>query len=236
MAARNTRKTKKPRVKTPKGRPAKSASRLTKPAHLAGPAARLRKPPAKIRTRRRVTLPRHGRLPAALRKITPISPTGVRRPLLKIQWSAQPSIRRLSLTNRETQRLTQVLNRFWWEHAPRAKATRLEVNFVDEKAIRALHDDFLQDPSATDVITFDLGATPDGHRLAAIAVCVPMAKSYAKRHGASLREELHRLVIHGVLHLLNYDDRTAAAKKLMRRREDEILRQVFHQEPGSKTF
>jgi probable rRNA maturation factor len=135
----------------------------------------------------------------------------------------------------------QVLNRFWREHAPAAGTTSLEVNFVDEKTIRALHDDFLRDPSATDVITFDLGATPwpgrpDGYRLAAIAICVPVAKSYAKRHGVSLREELHRLVIHGALHLLGYDDHTAAGKRLMRRREDEILRQIFPQEPGSKTF
>jgi len=128
----------------------------------------------------------------------------------------------------------QVLNRFWRKHAPRAAATSLEVNFVGEKAIRALHDDFLRDPSATDVITFDLGATPwpgrpEGRRLAAIAVCVPVAQNYARRHGASLREELHRLVIHGVLHLLGYDDQTAAAKKRMRRRENEILRQIFSQ-------
>jgi probable rRNA maturation factor len=129
----------------------------------------------------------------------------------------------------------QVLNRFWREHAPAAGTTSLEVNFVDEKTIRALHDDFLRDPSATDVITFDLGAMPEG-RLAAIAVCVPVAENYAERHGASLREELHRLVIHGVLHLLGYDDHTAAGKRLMRHREDEILRQIFPQEPGSKTF
>ncbi len=122
--------------------------------------------------------------------------------------------------------MTQVLSRFWSKHAPHAGTTSLEVNFVDEKTIRALHDDFLRDPSATDVITFDLGAMPDG-RLAAIAVCVPVAENYAKRHGASLREELHRLVIHGALHLLGYDDHTAAAKKLMRRRENEILRQIF---------
>ncbi|MDZ7362813.1 MAG: rRNA maturation RNase YbeY [candidate division KSB1 bacterium] len=128
-----------------------------------------------------------------------------------------------------------MLNLFWRQHAPVMGTTSLEVNFVDEKTIRALHEAFLRDPSVTDVITFDLGAMPGG-RLAAMAVCVPVAENYARRHGASLREELQRLVIHGVLHLLGYDDHTAAGKKLMRRRENQILRQVFHHEPGNRTF
>lgn len=101
----------------------------------------------------------------------------------------------------------------------------LEVNFVDTATISQLHRDFLQDASATDIITFDLGMTPEGWRVAALAIAVPVAQDYAEIYGVSLREELQRLVIHGVLHLLGYDDHTPAEKKQMRRAENTLLRQ-----------
>jgi probable rRNA maturation factor len=121
--------------------------------------------------------------------------------------------------------LIRALNQFWTERS--TSAINIEVSFVDEKKIRALHRDFLQDSSPTDVITFDLGATPEGPRIAAIAICVPVAQNYAERYGVSLREELRRLVVHGVLHLLGYDDHTAAGKKRMRRVENDILSKLF---------
>jgi len=197
MAASNIRKTRKLRT------------RILKP--------RSRSPLKRAARRRTTDLPSPG---AALPNQLPINP-----PLLQLQWSAPPSIRRrwgrLLPTNRDLQSLFRILNQFWLAHS--TAAIHLEVNFVDEKAIRILHRDFLQDSSATDVITFDLGATPAGQRLAAIAVCVPVAQNYAERYGVSLRAELQRLVIHGVLHLLGYDDHTAAGKKRMRLVENKIL-------------
>ena len=103
----------------------------------------------------------------------------------------------------------------------------LEVNFVDTATISQLHRDFLQDASATDIITFDLGVTPEGWRLAALAIAVPVAQDYAKAYGVSLREELRRLIIHGVLHLLGCNDHTPAEKKQMRRAENTLLRQCM---------
>lgn len=110
----------------------------------------------------------------------------------------------------------------------RANASlNLEVNFVDKATISQLHHDFLQDASATDIITFDLGATPEGWRIAVLAVCVPVAQDYAKIYGVSLRQELQRLVIHGVLHLLGYNDHTPVEKKQMRRAENVLLRRCL---------
>jgi probable rRNA maturation factor len=100
------------------------------------------------------------------------------------------------------------------------------VKFVDENTISALHRDFLEDDSSTDVITFDLGTAPDGGRIAAIAICVPVAGRYAEKYRVSLCEELQRLVIHGALHLLGFDDHTTAGKKRMRFFENKILRQA----------
>jgi rRNA maturation RNase YbeY len=147
-----------------------------------------------------------------------------RRSLLKLRWPAPPSTRRLPLTKPDRRQLAEILNHFWRECA--TTPIQLEVNFVEEREIRLLQRNFLQDDSATDVITFDLGAAPDGWRVAAIAVCVPVAKNYAAQYGVSLREELLRLIIHGALHLLGYDDHTAVGRKRMRYAENKILRQM----------
>jgi probable rRNA maturation factor len=141
-------------------------------------------------------------------------------PRLKLKIAAPPRL----LTKPETRRLAETLNRLWNDFA--AAPTHVEVNWVDENTIRALHRDFLQDDSPTDVITFDLGATPEGWRMTAIAVCVPVAQKHAGLYGVSWREELHRLVIHGALHLLGFDDHTTAGKKRMRYYENKILRQL----------
>lgn len=128
------------------------------------------------------------------------------------------------MTKPERLRLAQALNQLWNDFG--AAAIHIDVNWVDENTIRALHRDFLHDDSPTDVITFDLGTTPAGWRIAAIAVCVPVARQYAEQYSVSLGEELQRLVIHGALHLMGFDDHTAAGKKQMRYHENKILRQL----------
>ncbi|MCI0693996.1 rRNA maturation RNase YbeY [candidate division KSB1 bacterium] len=141
--------------------------------------------------------------------------------------SVQPALRRQwprLLTKLEARRLLQALNEVWRDHA--APAAHLEVNFVDENTIAELHRDFLQNASSTDVITFDLGVTPASVRIAAIAICVPVAKRYAERFNVPLREELQRLVIHGALHLLGFDDHTAVEKRRMRYYENKTIQRV----------
>jgi rRNA maturation RNase YbeY len=139
----------------------------------------------------------------------------------------QPGIRRhwpRLQTRLEARRLAQALNEVWRDHA--APATHLEVNLVDENTISELHRDFLHDASSTDVITFDLGPTPGNERIAVIAIGVPVAKRYAERYRVPLHEELQRLVIHGALHLLGFDDHTAAEKRRMRYHENKTLQGV----------
>jgi probable rRNA maturation factor len=157
---------------------------------------------------------------AARQKTAPPNPR-----LLNLQLSALPSRRRQFLTKRDTHRLIKILNQLWIERA--ATAINLEVAFVDEKKIRALHQQFLQNPSETDVMTFDLGATPEARRIAAIAICVPVAQHYAERYGVSLRAELLRLIIHGALHLLGFDDHTPAEKQRMRYYERKLLQSFY---------
>jgi rRNA maturation RNase YbeY len=201
MAASNIRKTKK----------------MVKPRrrkkHANAPPARLLPPTARM-------IQRTSAAP-------PPSPARREQPSLKLKMSVQPARRRRwprLLTKLEARRLSQVLNEVWRDHA--ATATHLEVNFVDENTIAELHRDFLQDASPTDVITFDLGVTPSSERIAVIAICVPVAARYAGRFNVPLAEELQRLIIHGALHLLGFDDHSAVEKRRMRYHENKAIQRV----------
>ncbi len=75
----------------------------------------------------------------------------------------------------------------------------VELNLVDDETIARVHGEFLQDPTATDVITFHHGE---------IFVSVDTAARYAKENGIEPQEELMRYLIHGLVHLHGYLDAT----------------------------
>jgi rRNA maturation RNase YbeY len=76
------------------------------------------------------------------------------------------------------------------------------------------HDDY------TDIITFPLNTDPI---LAEIYISIDRVKENAQQHGISFEEELHRVMIHGVLHLCGYDDHEEEDIALMRKKENEYL-------------
>ena len=81
---------------------------------------------------------------------------------------------------------------------------------------------FLSHSTYTDIITFN--TSPDKDVVGGdIFISVDRVKSNAEEFGHSFRDELHRVMIHGVLHLLGFDDTTAAARKRMRSAEDKCL-------------
>ncbi len=120
--------------------------------------------------------------------------------------------------------LAEVLQHLWEAHG--AADAEVEVRFVDEPTICGLHERFLQDPSPTDIITFDLGLMPDQRRLALLCICPAVAARHARRFHTTLRREIHRLIVHGVLHLLGFDDHDPAQRRRMRYRERTILKQL----------
>lgn len=121
----------------------------------------------------------------------------------------------------------------------------LSVIFVDEPTISDLHERFMGEKGPTDVLSFPLdddlvlsGRQPDqGGRgpgspselgeppslLGDVVVCPSVAKSQAEARGVSPESELELLVVHGVLHLLNYDHAEEADEAVMKKREQELL-------------
>ena len=85
---------------------------------------------------------------------------------------------------------------------------------------------FLQHEGSTDVITFDHSAPTDArpHLHGELFICVDAAVSQAKEFKTSWQAELVRYVVHGVLHLLGYDDLQPALRRAMKREETRLVR------------
>jgi len=99
---------------------------------------------------------------------------------------------------------------------------QFSIAFVDEPAIVDLHQRFLQLDTPTDILTFPFDSDPSGSG-GDIAICVPVAAANATENGKSLSWELAFLVLHGVLHVLGWDDSTDAERTAMLDRQIEIL-------------
>ena len=96
----------------------------------------------------------------------------------------------------------------------------LAITFIDDRRMRALNKRFLGHDRPTDVLSFRY----DGEPIAGEILIAPgEARTYAKRHGISYEHELSRYVVHGLLHWLGHEDRTAAEQRKMRRVEDQLL-------------
>lgn len=97
----------------------------------------------------------------------------------------------------------------------------LSVVFVDDATIGQIHDDFMGDPSATDVITFPANAEMES--AGEIIVSVDHARSRAEELGEPFSRELSLYLVHGWLHLAGYDDRNDTDRAAMRIAEQQAL-------------
>ncbi len=101
------------------------------------------------------------------------------------------------------------------------KAEGVSVVFTNNTRIHFLNRKHLGHDYVTDVIAFELEREP---RLETeIYINLDRARSQAKEFGETFRSETYRLLVHGLLHVLGYDDKTAKARASMRRKEDAVL-------------
>jgi len=99
----------------------------------------------------------------------------------------------------------------------------LGIVLVDDKKIIELNRRYLKRKSPTDVLTFPYNEEGEEAVWGEIYISVERADDQAKHYGVTLAEELARLIIHGVLHLLGYRDDTKRARKEMIQKEDGYL-------------
>jgi len=95
-----------------------------------------------------------------------------------------------------------------------------DLNFIitNDKNIRSINIEFLEHDYNTDVISFDYcsGNVVNGE----VYISIDTVRSNSLNYKVSLNNEVLRVIIHGVLHLLSYDDKTEEEKGVMRKKED----------------
>jgi rRNA maturation RNase YbeY len=97
----------------------------------------------------------------------------------------------------------------------------LSISFINSEELRDINKEYLNHDYETDVITFNYSKKLkeiDGE----ILVSFEDAKRNAKKFNVTYRKELCRLVIHGMLHLLNFDDNDKKSKKIMKQAENKL--------------
>ena len=91
---------------------------------------------------------------------------------------------------------------------------------TDDEEIARLHEEFLGDPTPTDVMSFEM---EDG---AEVVVSVETARRAARANGTTIRAEVALYVVHGLLHTLGFDDKAQAERRRMRDAERAILERL----------
>ena len=98
--------------------------------------------------------------------------------------------------------------------------------FVDNSTIHQLNNRYLRHDEPTDVLSFPLSG-PGVRRLAGeLVIGAEVAKTQAETRGHPVQAELALYVIHGLLHLCGYDDKTPAGETAIRQRERHYLHQL----------
>jgi probable rRNA maturation factor len=101
------------------------------------------------------------------------------------------------------------------------------VSIIGEVAMTRMNEGYLRHKGSTDVITFDYTDASRPKCLAGeIFVCLDEALVQASRFRVTWQNELVRYAVHGILHLSGFDDKTAAARKKMKREENRLMRQL----------
>jgi probable rRNA maturation factor len=111
------------------------------------------------------------------------------------------------------------------EARQRRQSVTMTLNLVDDAEIGDLHAIYFSDPDPTDIITFPHGDMGTDTYLGDVAISVETASRNALDAGHSTDREIAFLALHGLLHLLGYDDADEAEREFMLARQDQLLQQ-----------
>ena len=118
----------------------------------------------------------------------------------------------------------KAFNNKWLKMVAESEIRRIgdiSIIFCSDHYILDVNMKYLQHDYFTDIITFDYC---EGDRLSGdLFISVDSVRENAAFYGAGFADELNRVMVHGVLHLIGYDDHTPEEQKVMREKEDYYL-------------
>jgi rRNA maturation RNase YbeY len=103
---------------------------------------------------------------------------------------------------------------------------QLNVIFCTDKALLEMNRRFLKHDYFTDIITFPLSEKSKPIE-AELYISIDRIKENARTNNQSFKQELHRVIFHGCLHLLGFNDKSSQQIKIIRERESHYLRLYF---------
>ena len=97
--------------------------------------------------------------------------------------------------------------------------------FIDDNEILEMNKKFLKHDYYTDVITF--GELEDKKISGNIAISVERVLDNSKMYGVEFEDELKRVMVHGLLHIMGYNDKASNDKSVMSKKEKKAIK-MFH--------
>lgn len=95
---------------------------------------------------------------------------------------------------------------------------QIQYVFMSDEQLYEMNMEYLKHDTYTDILTFDMS---EGDEIAGdMYISIDRVKNNAKNLGVDWEEELDRVMVHGLLHLMGYNDKTEEEQKEMRKRED----------------
>ena len=120
----------------------------------------------------------------------------------------------------------KLLNNRWIKFVAESEVRRegdINIIFCSDNYILDVNMKYLQHDYFTDIITFDY--CEDDILSGDLFISIDSVRDNASFYGTEFTEELNRVIVHGVLHLIGYDDHSDSEKKIMRSKEDYYLSQ-----------
>tara|TARA_Y100000768_G_scaffold42610_1_gene27894 strand:+ start:195 stop:602 length:408 start_codon:yes stop_codon:yes gene_type:complete len=121
---------------------------------------------------------------------------------------------------KEKRRIKEWLNLVAFEEG--SKIQNLNFLIVGDKRMIHFNKTYLNHDYSTDIITFD---NSENKKISGdIVISIERVKENSKKYKVKLEDELRRVMVHGLLHLLGYDDKNEKEKKRMRKKENYYLK------------
>jgi len=105
------------------------------------------------------------------------------------------------------------------------RSAEISLVIVNDEEMHRLNVEFLDHDYPTDVLSFPL-AKKNGFLAGEIIASVDTAHRECKSHGLTTTEELMLYVVHGVLHLIGYNDKDEEARNVMRKKENYFMEKM----------
>lgn len=106
----------------------------------------------------------------------------------------------------------------------------ISLHFISDRKMRKMHADYFNDPSPTDCISFpyDKDRSSGYFFIGELFICPSAAIQYVDVNEGELYNEITLYIIHGILHLLGFDDIEPKDRRIMRKKEKELMDYLTH--------